>query len=99
MHEAEVAYVAGHTCLGGTRVGLPYSTEIGRSVMYCAGPQGTEKIMLKAPMQDIPREHNFFSHLNNKSFLSHRMTLICILLKNELLCLLFSVYSRSIFYI
>lgn len=75
MHEAEVAYVAGHTCLGGTRVGLPYSTEIGRSVMYWAGPQGAEKIMLKAPMQDVPREHNFFSHLN-KSFLSHHMTLI-----------------------
>ena len=77
MHEAEVAYVAGHTCLGGTRVGLPYSTEIGRSVMYCAGPQGTQKIMLKAPMQDVPREHNFFSHLNNKRHFPEALLLMC----------------------
>ena len=63
MHQAEVVYIAWYVCPGGTRAGLLLGDIIPRNGMrdmYCARPQGAQKTILDAPMQEIPGEHDFF---------------------------------------
>ena len=71
MHQAEVVYIAGYVCPGGTRAGLPCGDIIHRNGMkdvYCARPQEAQKTILDAPMQEIPGEHAFFLPLIRSPF-------------------------------